>query len=291
MKHLKGQGSISAGRFDSIITSLKKDFKILDAMVFKELALKGKLLPNDICLTFDDGLKSQIDVAEPVLDAHGIKAFFFVYSSPYFGIPDKLELFRDFRNTCFETIDIFYDSFFELLNNENEKIVFDKTQEFQNSNYYMEFSYYSERDRLFRFFRDRALSQTKFLNLMYKLMENNSYDSDAMVPKLWLCDTDIIKLDHKENIIGLHSFSHPTSMQQLTKAKQFDEYVRNQRHLQKLLGKKVDCMSHPCGQYNDDTLKVLNKLNVGLGFRSNMVEIKNRSLLELKRVDVANIKC
>ena len=47
-----------------------------------------------MCLTFDDAVKSQIDIALPILEQFKIKSFFFVYSSIFDGKPDNLELFR-----------------------------------------------------------------------------------------------------------------------------------------------------------------------------------------------------
>ena len=42
-------------------------------------------------LLFDDSVKSQIDIALPVLEEFKIKSFFFVYSSIFENQPDNLE--------------------------------------------------------------------------------------------------------------------------------------------------------------------------------------------------------
>ena len=53
-------------------------------------------------------------------------------------------------------------------------------------------------------------------------------------------------------------------------------------------------MSHPCGSYNDDSLKVLEKLGVELGFK-NIMDVKDNidksdnSKFEIAREDHANI--
>ena len=48
-------------------------------------------------------------------------------------------------------------------------------------------------------------------------------------------------------------------------------------------------MSHPCGNYNLETLKILSDLKIKIGFRSN-VNIPNiKSNLEIPRVDHANL--
>ena len=48
-------------------------------------------------------------------------------------------------------------------------------------------------------------------------------------------------------------------------------------------------MSHPCGNYNDDTLKILKKLGINVGFRSSLVPSNIRSALEIPREDHSNI--
>ena len=53
-------------------------------------------------------------------------------------------------------------------------------------------------------------------------------------------------------------------------------------------------MSHPCGDYNNDTLKILKTLGIELGFKQHMftddkVSKVNNSSLEIAREDHAKI--
>ena len=48
-------------------------------------------------------------------------------------------------------------------------------------------------------------------------------------------------------------------------------------------------MSHPLGNYNDDTLKILKKLGINIGFRSSLSPSYIKSALEIPREDHANI--
>ena len=51
-------------------------------------------------------------------------------------------------------------------------------------------------------------------------------------------------------------------------------------------------MSHPNGSYNTETLKILKKLKIKIGFRQIMKDEKNRinsTNLELSRIDHAEI--
>ena len=79
-RHLKSQGSINALQLKKIIKLIGKK-NILDPKDFIQRLEMNKLKKNHVCITFDDGLKSQIDIAEPILKKFKIKAFFFIYSS------------------------------------------------------------------------------------------------------------------------------------------------------------------------------------------------------------------
>ena len=74
--HSKSQGSISAKQFLLILNFLKKKYNLLNANKFFEKILNKSIKKNDICLTFDDCLKCQFDIALPILKKKNISAFF-----------------------------------------------------------------------------------------------------------------------------------------------------------------------------------------------------------------------
>ena len=94
--HEKSQGSISAKQFIKIIKFLKKKCNLINADVFLEKIINKKINNNDACLTFDDSLKCQIDIALPILDKEKIQAFFFLYTSAFTNDTNK-ELFNNFE--------------------------------------------------------------------------------------------------------------------------------------------------------------------------------------------------
>lgn len=121
--HKKNQGSISKDDFYKIIKFIGRN-RIVDADEFHEKLLKNKLNDKDVCFTFDDCLKNQFDVALPVLEDFKIKSFFFVYTSIFDKRPDNLEVFRYFRTNFFETIDLFYETFFSYLDDHDNLSIF-----------------------------------------------------------------------------------------------------------------------------------------------------------------------
>ena len=48
-------------------------------------------------------------------------------------------------------------------------------------------------------------------------------------------------------------------------------------------------MSHPCGDYNLDTLSLLKEMGIQIGFRSSMSVKEIKSPLEIPREDHANV--
>lgn len=110
--HPVSQGSISGEEFGLMIDWLSERYRMLQAGEFLEKLGRDALKHRDICLTFDDALLCQRDIAAPMLKSRNLRAFFFVYSSPLVGQPDFLEIYRCFRSTRFASIDDFYQEVF-----------------------------------------------------------------------------------------------------------------------------------------------------------------------------------
>lgn len=288
--HPKGQGSVNSATFREIIHWLNNKYNILSADVYFSKAIKNKLDDKDICLSFDDALLCQYDIALPVLEENNLKAFFFVMSSPLKGQPIYLEIFRYFRCVFYKDLNNFYSDFFEQVKENNLKMYSKNFNMFSNMDYLNEFPFYSFEDRWFRFLRDIILKEERYNKIMLSLMYKKGFNFKDILSKLWMSEKNLISLDKKGHMVGLHSYSHPTTMETLPINIQHEEYFKNKSHLETILNsKKINSMSHPCGSYNKETLSLLNKLGIKLGFRSN-TKIKNIvSLLEIPREDHTNI--
>ncbi len=288
--HPKGQGSVSSDTFREIICWLDNKYNILSPDKYFSKAIRNKLDNKDICLTFDDALKCQYDIALPILEENNLKAFFFVMSSPLKGQPNYLEIFRYFRCVFYKDLNNFYTDFFEQVKETNPKIYLKNFNMFSNIDYLNEFPFYSFEDRWFRFLRDLVLKEKRYNKMMLTLMSKKGFNFKDILSKLSMSEKNLISLDKKGHVIGLHSYNHPTKIESLPIEIQHQEYYKNKNHLETILGeKKIYCMAHPCGSYNKETLSLLRKLGIKLGFRSN-TKIKNIvSLLEIPREDHSNI--
>ena len=288
--HLPAQGSLSYSDFQEMIAWLRSRYSLLDASDYKIKLENNSLVESDICLSFDDGLKCQYDVASPVLYKLGINAFFFIYSSVFTKNPDPLEMYRYFRTSCFRDIDEFYSLFFQLLPWKDAQESQNYYAKYRRLNYLSAFPFYTANDKYFRYLRDQCLSQDQYHEIMHSLMLEKEFDVNAAKQNLWMSEKDLVDLESQGHIVGLHSHSHPTQMSKLSKAEQRCEYHKNYDHLTKLLGgKPIKAMSHPCGDYNEDTLSILSEMGIEIGFRSSM-SVKNiRSPLEIPREDHTNV--
>lgn len=288
-KHLPSQGSLSSSDFTKMIDWLRKRYNILNASQYKENFENGTLEADDICLSFDDALKCQYDIAVPLLESLGIQAFFFVYSSAFGQNPDPLEIFRYFRTVCYSDVGGFYEHFFDSVEKLDSAEFSRHHAKYLKLNYLASFPFYSENDKWFRYLRDQYLDRNQYEELMNELMIEKDFDVSIAKQNLWMSEEDLLSIESMGHVIGMHSYSHPTRMSKLPKEEQEMEYRANYDHLTRLVGKPVSAMSHPCGDYNSTTLEILKSLNIAIGFRSSMSVKEIRSPLEIPREDHANI--
>jgi len=288
-KHPVQQGSLSADQLNFILEGLCSRFNLLNAHEFEARLADKKLQPKDICLTFDDALRCQFDIALPVLQKWGIKGFFFIYSSPFFGNPDKLEIFRYFRCTKFSSIDDFYAKFFEQAEKNFSTTISQLKKVYDEDQYLALFPFYSKNDKWFRFLRDEVLGKDNYEMLMTEMMDQIGFNSNEISNLLWMGLNEIANLRDLGHTIGLHSFSHPHSMAKLSEGEQKLEYHKNFDHLLNALDKRPTSMSHPSGSYSKATLRILGDLGVKVGFRSSYGNGNSRTDLEIPREDSTNI--
>ena len=288
-KHIVGQGSISAETFNDMLDFYGKDHNIIGAGEFLQKSEAGTLSPADVCLTFDDGLLCQYDVAYPVMKDRGLTAFWFIYTSPLDGVIEKIELYRHFRFSKFSDIEDFYSAFFNIVA-ANDPEAMAAIHSFDPDQYLKEFPFYTPNDKRFRYMRDRVLGVSKYNMTMDKMLETYQYDIEKNSQILWLNADHIKNLRKQGHIIGLHSYSHPTVMSDKSYLEQSREYTTNKRQLENVLNEKITAVSYPCNSYNSDTLKCMRELGIRIGFRANMVDVQLEDIrYEYPRQDHANI--
>jgi len=286
--HPPGQGSIDRETFADILefVGLKR---ILPAERWLELALAGKLPDGALCVTLDDGLPCQRDLAVPVLEALNLTAFIFPYSRAFEGWLDPLELHRYVRVHCYPDVDAFYAHFDAVLAASAHAEAAARTLErFEPRAYYPECPFFSDGDKRFRYQRDEALGPSAYHELMGRLMDELGVAAADLRGKLCLGAGEIRALGERGHVVGLHTHSHPTNLAAMAPEAQRAEYADNLSALAGIIPGRPVVAAHPCGSYGPETLDILRDLGIKIAFRSNMNHPRRRGL-EWPRQNHANI--
>ncbi len=288
-RHIVEQGAISAGQFHDMLDYYGRTHNIITAEEFLHKSLQNQLSGDDVCLTFDDGLLCQYDVAYPVMKDRGLTAFWFIYTSPLDGIMEKLEIYRHFRFSMFANIEDFYSAFFKILA-KTDYLSAKVLQAYHPDEYLKEFPFYTPSDKLFRYMRDIVLGDAKYNGIMDKMIAEYGYPVRENAKLLWMRPEHMKDLHDNGHILGLHSYSHPTVMKNKPLEEQCEEYGTNKKQLELITGTQVVSVLYPCNSYNEDTLTCVRNLNIQIGFRANMAEVRSmRPWLEYPREDHTNI--
>ncbi|HEV2468966.1 MAG TPA: polysaccharide deacetylase family protein [Candidatus Sulfotelmatobacter sp.] len=289
--HPVGQGSISAEDLANLLEFVGPH-RILSAREWLQRAIENRLNSEDVCLTFDDNLMCQFDIALPVLQQFGLTAFWFAYTSVIEGKVEPLEVYRYFRTTQFESVDDFYKAFHEAIEGSSEApLVRQQLRLFDSATYLSECSFYSDSDRRFRFMRDEVLGPERYSAVMDRMIASANLSHEELGRGLWIGAEQLRILSGQEHVVGLHSHTHPTRLNRLSHGDQRAEYERNHAFVTQTIGAPPRAMSHPCNSYNASTLAILKELGIEVGFRANMIwlpQYVDRSL-EHPREDHADL--
>jgi len=287
-----GHGSLTELDFEKMLNHIGVE-RILTPEVWLSKVKSNSLQPEDICVTFDDGLRSQFEVALPVLDKYGIKAFWFIFSSVFNGEIDKNEIYNCFSFSTFSSFDIFFEEFIKSYP-VPQKIFSSKAYVLFFEDIKAKHPFLTKSEIKYRFIRNYGLDKNDFEKVLDKMITSKGINISEMAKNIWMDNKMLQVLDGADHCIGLHSYSHPSVMAGLKVAEQEKEYVKNYQHITNLIGEPIECMSHPLGSYKNETIDILKKLNLVCGFCSNMTlsEINsgvNPSNFEIAREDSANI--
>ena len=276
--HKKTQGSIDKNQLSGIIKKIGRK-NILDADVFLNRHIEKKLKYTDVCLTFDDGLKSQVDIALPVLNDYRIKGFFFVGTSQFTNETSYIELFRFFRNNFFKNINEYYNLFYKYIDLELNQIFNKELASLKKLK--SKFSYYSIEDLKFRMIRDKFLTKSQYEKINFKMFKDKNFKYKKFEKKFYMNKNDLKIIDKNNHIIGLHSHSQFHRIGKLSAKIQLKEYKKNIYLLANILNKSENyfkSMSHPNGSYSSKTLEILKNLGIELGFKQIMTIEKNKGM-------------
>jgi peptidoglycan/xylan/chitin deacetylase (PgdA/CDA1 family) len=115
------------------------------------------------------------------------------------------------------------------------------------------------------------------------------YISTGFIGQKQYLTEDEIQLFSKSNLcrLGTHSVTHP-HLDTLSYDKQFNELNDSKNRLEDIVGYKITEMSYPHGSYNNNTIKIIDKLGYNLISSSHigLNTIENIDLKRLKRIEI-----
>ena len=278
----KFQGSITPKIFKNIILKIGVE-NIISPNDFIDKVISNKLKPGQTCLTFDDALLSQYSYALPVMEKYKLKSFWFIYTSIFGKKINNFEAYKYFYNN-------YYFSFREFFADFKKKIkeIFPTKKIFFDENYFKHFKIYNKIEREYRFIRDKLLNDHEFNKIFQRMIKDKKANLNTIKKKLYLSSKHIKDLNKKGHVIGMHSHNHPTRFEDLSFQEQKKEYRQCFKIIKSLTNLATASMSHPCNSYNKNTLKILKKMKIKVGFRADNSNL-TFSKLELPRIDCKDL--
>ena len=237
--------------FKKQITWLQRYFDILPLKEAINNCRQAVLKKPTICITFDDGYKTQKTLAADFLLENGIPATFFVSS----GHLDEKILWNDwyqaFRN--YATAENLLDLKNLVIKKRQSKyanVTLDVAQSFEKHIKYLSIE---NRKPVIQFMRSHIPAE----KVTHRMMSKD----------------DIVDLDKSGFEIGSHCMDHPilTMESNSTASHQITCDIKN---ISNILGKRVDCFAIPNGKpnidYNDQHLLTLSRSQVKIALTSDL---------------------
>lgn len=245
--HPAVQGSVSLDAFQRILDQHQD--RLLRAEDFLAWHERGEL-EDEVCVTFDDGLRSQ-ELALPVLAERGLTAFFFPYTAPLIGVVSRLELYRWVRTQQYGSVEAFYAEWRQRVHPETPP-----------AEYLADRAYLTRSDREYRWWRDWRSTREEYEAVMDAFIGPQRPSHLA----LWFSAPEIRQLATAGHLVGNHTHTHPTIIAGLTHEQQELEYVTAHWILEGVLGTTPRVVSHPSNAVTGYGIGVLQRLGYTLGF-------------------------
>lgn len=192
--HVVTPGSISQDDFRSMLEKVAKHKSIVGPEEFWNRVSRADYVGrSDFCiLTFDDALKSQFELAVPVLEDLGISAIFNVYTGVFDDQKPTLEIFAQFRSQYFDSFGQFLEVFQEnlaLIGRNPAQILSEYPRD-----YLQLFPFYSTEERHFRYMRDQVLTKIEYETVMLEMIHKKDTNATEIANSLWMTESDLSEL-------------------------------------------------------------------------------------------------
>lgn len=254
---------------DECIRKMKNKYKIVGLEDVKNLAEND--YNNYVMLTFDDGTKDHYEFVYPILKKHNINGVFFLNSNIFEN--KILDIHFIHQLIAKVGIDDIYNDIRRLVKKDKVEINESKFINGTIDDYKMRYA-----KQLLQF----ALPNDIRKNILEKLILK--YNISINASDYYMTKEEILEMKCNGMEFGLHTNNHKR-LGLLSKEEQEDEIVHNLNILNaNNILPNIKAIAYPFGSYNMETLELLEKLNIDLGFAIDRKLGFNR-LLEIERID------
>jgi peptidoglycan/xylan/chitin deacetylase (PgdA/CDA1 family) len=263
------QINVEPDKFEDQVKMLTSKYNVIGLDALKKQISTGIIEDNQVLITFDDAYLDNYKNAKPILEKYNCPALFFV---PSFYLGQKKMFWSDELGEIFLNAKVLPKNL--SITVKGKKVDFIIEKEVLSDEELIEHKKWSVHqpaisDRCKTFFNIWKLLQPLPQNSIIEVIDeiriwaNFDANNESNYP---MSAQQLIELsDNKLFSIGLHTYSHPALASHPYNI-QYDEISNCKIELEKLLGKEVDTIAYPYGSYNKDTLTILKKLQVSLGF-------------------------
>lgn len=278
--------AISTQRFKNQVEKIQKEYEIIP--LFDVLsAIEGKsTLPKKSCvLSFDDGLKDHYQNVFPILKERGLSGAFFGVTITLEGkVPDVNKLQFLLAKVGTDLIVSEFNNFLENKSSDIRNKYKIKDDEKIDPRYRFDNILTANLKAMMQILPQEIKSI--FLN---QIFEKFLGDEKKFAKELYLNEDEWREMDSAGMVIGSHTHTHPR-LDRLIAEKAEVELKKSKEILEKVLGKRIGAISYPYGNYNDETLAIIQKLgySIALGTEVGINEGKS-DRWALKRLNANSI--
>jgi peptidoglycan/xylan/chitin deacetylase (PgdA/CDA1 family) len=193
------QGALTVDEWQRLLDAYGD--RVLSARDWIARAVAGTL-EDEVCVTFDDGLREAYVHALPALEERALQAAWYPYTQVLVGVPHELERYRWIRNRAYGALDGFYAAWWKHVRAETFVTSMPK-------DYLADRGYLTDIDRAFRWWRNELVNAQDYAEVMDALDVGAPFAPESH----WLTSHDLWTLERAGHILGTHGHTHAAAFQ------------------------------------------------------------------------------
>lgn len=239
--------------FEEHVREWAESNRIINMDQFKKMIYNKDLENDKILLTFDDGTVDHYDVVYPILKKYGVSGIFFISSNVLRRkILDVQKIHALLREINFEDLNKKFNSILSEMNLTYECDQKNNTYDSKDEKFLKQMLQY----RLIKTQRKKVINRLiKYFKIKIKF------------DKIYLNKKKIIEMKKNGMYFGIHTVNH-IRLSLLSRENQIKEIKKCKKDIlsARIIDDETLIFSYPYGDYNHETIKILQELGIDLAF-------------------------